>query len=56
MCTSGDNSRRNLYSICAINTVPVLLLVTIENIVYNCCFFFVVLLHILTHDLLSVLI
>jgi len=44
------------HSICAVNTVPVLLLVTIENIVYYYFLFVFVLLHVLTHDLLPILI
>jgi hypothetical protein len=53
ICTSGDNSRKNSYSICTVNTVPVLLQVTIENIMYS---YFFVLLHVLTCDLLQILI
>jgi len=50
-----DNSRRNSYSICAVHTVPVLLQVTIENIIVYFYYFFV-LLHVLTCDLLQILI
>jgi hypothetical protein len=49
-----DNSRRNSYSICAVNTVPVLLQVTIVNIIVY--YYFFVLLHVLTCGLLQVLI
>lgn len=48
-----DNSRRNSYGICAVNTVPLLLQVTIENIIV---LLFFVLLHVLTCDLLQILI
>jgi hypothetical protein len=53
MCTSDDNSRRNSYSICAINTVSVLLQVTIENIIVHNYFF--ILLHIVARDLRQIL-
>jgi hypothetical protein len=54
MCTSGDNSRRNSYSICAVNNCSSV--TASDNRKYDCVLFFFVLLHVLTCDLLQILI